>query len=69
MNVLCRIEINLSIILKYSLKRVVQLMLHLRITFDNFADIFLICFNVTFDILYYKSTVSMLSMSCIILQI
>ena len=23
----------------------VQLMLHLRITFDNFADIFLICLN------------------------
>ena len=44
----------------------VQLMLHLRITFDNFADIFLICLNYIFDVLYFKSNVSTLSISCII---
>ena len=47
----------------------IQLMLHLRITFDNFADVFLICFNSIFDIWYLKSTVTTLSKSSILLQI
>ena len=34
--------------------RTIQLMLHLRTTFDNFGDIFLICLNKIFYILYFK---------------
>ena len=43
-------------------------MLLLRTTFDNFADIFLICLNYIFDIVYFQTTVSTLSINCIILQ-
>ena len=28
-----------------TINKMIKLMLHLRITFDNFADIFLICLN------------------------
>ena len=53
----------------YSILANIPLILHLWITFDNFADIFPICLNWIFNILYFKGTVSMLSVCCIILQI
>ena len=65
------LNINLSKICCEELVQIFSLkvMLHLRITFDIFTDIFFICLNEIFNILYFKSTVSTPSICCIILQI